>query len=274
MVRALEELLQQRDGFDVILIETTGLANPGPVASSLWTDAELEAGVCLDAVITVVDARHIRRQLGDPEACEPVPAALQQIAFADIILLNKIDLVPVDVVRELVADLERVNAAARIIPCIRCDVDLKSMLRTGIYGETGRQQQDDVPSGETSISDHHLASHNSADHHHQHSLATADVSAVTLRATEPLDLRLVEAWMDRLLWGQGEAEVYRVKAVLDVLASTCRHVLQAVYDLYEVRPATPWGEKEARTSKVVVIGRRLVREDLQADLDACAASGK
>ncbi|KAL6770564.1 ZNG1 [Auxenochlorella protothecoides x Auxenochlorella symbiontica] len=91
MVKALEALLQQRASFDYILIETTGLANPGPVAAALWTDAELEAGVCLDAVVTVVDARNIRRQLADPpgegaEVCE----AAAQIAFADVVLLNKV----------------------------------------------------------------------------------------------------------------------------------------------------------------------------------------
>ena len=270
MVRALEELLQQRDGFDAILIETTGLANPGPVASALWTDAELEAGVCLDAVVTVVDARNARRQLGEGAGAEaPVPAALQQVAFADVILLNKVDELPADQADDLAADLARVNAAARIVRCVRCDVDLRAVLRTGIYGADGRpapQEPLDEPS--TGYGHGHAHEHH-AHGHHWHALP--EVRAVTLRVSAPVSLARVEAWMDRLLWDGGETEVYRVKAVLQVAGEPRRQVLQAVYDVYEVRPAAPWAPDETPGTKVVVIGHRLDEQAMQRDLEACCA---
>ena len=91
MVKALETLVQQRDHFDYILIETTGLANPGPVATALWTDEQLESTVCLDAIVTVADARNVRRQLEEPPAeGGGANEAQQQVAFADVVLLNKV----------------------------------------------------------------------------------------------------------------------------------------------------------------------------------------
>ena len=86
----LRPLPQQRECFDYILIESTGLCNPGPVAAALWTDAELESGVCLDAIVTVADAKLIRRQLSEPRPEGAVNEAQQQVAFADVVLLNKV----------------------------------------------------------------------------------------------------------------------------------------------------------------------------------------
>ena len=89
-VAALEGLMRQRDRFDYVLIETTGLANPGPVATALWTDEELEAGVCLDSIVTVVDAKHIRKELEAKHADGAANEAQQQIAYADVVILNKV----------------------------------------------------------------------------------------------------------------------------------------------------------------------------------------
>lgn len=93
LVAALESLMDKKDKFDYILIETTGLANPGPVAAALWTDTELEAGVCLDGIVTVVDGRNIRQQLLDGDR-EEINDAQQQVAYADVVLLNKVGLTP------------------------------------------------------------------------------------------------------------------------------------------------------------------------------------
>ncbi|GAB4820610.1 hypothetical protein N2152v2_007656 [Parachlorella kessleri] len=145
MVKALEALMQQRDRFDYVVIETTGLANPGPVAAALWTDAELESSICLDAVVTVVDAKNILRQLRDqpgrnaeaqPGAEASVNEAQQQLAFADVVLLNKVDLVSPAQLQEIMREIAAVNGDARVLPCQRCQVDLGHILNTGIYSGT------------------------------------------------------------------------------------------------------------------------------------------
>lgn len=89
-VAALEGLMDKKDKFDYVLIETTGLANPGPVAAALWTDVELEAGVCLDGIVTVVDSKNIKRHIMECGEEGSVNEAQQQVAYADVILLNKV----------------------------------------------------------------------------------------------------------------------------------------------------------------------------------------
>lgn len=133
MVKALESLLQQRDRFDYIIIESTGLANPGPVAAALWTDAELESSICLDAIVTVVDAKNVQRHLHETRSDGGVNEAQQQVAFADVVLLNKIDLVDEEYIQHVERDIKAVNSEAEIIRCERCCVDLGKILHTGIY---------------------------------------------------------------------------------------------------------------------------------------------
>ncbi|KAL6769629.1 ZNG1 [Auxenochlorella protothecoides x Auxenochlorella symbiontica] len=285
MVKALEALLQQRASFDYILIETTGLANPGPVAAALWTDAELEAGVCLDAVVTVVDARNIRRQLADPpgegaEVCE----AAAQIAFADVVLLNKEDLVSEEELRAAHAELAGINGSAAVLACARCGVDLKYILDTGIYSGTGRLGVEEDPDacrpGCSDPCHRHGVSHghdSKGQHRRGHAPDTvhaSDIWAVTLRCEKPLDLRRLRLWMDGLLWERRShgPDLFRVKAVLSLAGEGRRHVMQAVHDLYDVVPAAPWAEGEARASKLVLIGRRLEEGSLQRGLDECVAS--
>ncbi|KAL4424961.1 hypothetical protein ABPG77_002846 [Micractinium sp. CCAP 211/92] len=138
MVKALESLMQQRDRFDYVLIETTGLANPGPVAAALWTDEQLESSVCLDCIVTVVDARHIRRQLADPRPDGAVNEAQQQVAFADVVLLNKTDLASEAELAEVEAEIRRINAEAGITRCQRCQIDLSRILNTGLYSASSQ----------------------------------------------------------------------------------------------------------------------------------------
>lgn len=138
MVKALESLMQQRDRFDYVLIETTGLANPGPVAAALWTDEQLESSVCLDCIVTVVDARHIRRQLADPRPDGAVNEAQQQVAFADVVLLNKTDLSNDAELAVVEAEIRGINAEAGITRCQRCEIDLSRILNTGLYSASAQ----------------------------------------------------------------------------------------------------------------------------------------
>ncbi|KAK9868209.1 hypothetical protein WJX84_007948 [Apatococcus fuscideae] len=134
MVQALETLMQKRHKFDCILIETTGLADPGPVAAALWTDAELGSSVCLDSIVTVVDARNIRGQLAEPREDGAVNEAQQQIAYADIILLNKTDLVRgPGALEQVQAALQNINSGAEMIHTQHARPDLARILNRGTF---------------------------------------------------------------------------------------------------------------------------------------------
>ncbi|KAK9839865.1 hypothetical protein WJX81_007319 [Elliptochloris bilobata] len=127
-VQALEALMQRRSRFDYILIETTGLADPGPVAAALWADAELEAAVGLDGVVAVADARNLARQLAEPREAGAVNEAARQLAYADVVLLNKVDQASEGVLTELEARIRGINAAAALVRTQRCRVDLARVL--------------------------------------------------------------------------------------------------------------------------------------------------
>ena len=214
MVQALEGLLLQRDRFDYVIIETTGLANPGPVAAALWTDAELESSICLDAIVTVVDSKNVLRHLKEERLDGSVNEAQQQVAFADIVLLNKIDLVDESALELVEAEIAAVNADVAIVRCQNCVVDLGRILHTGMYTgdalliEKERENEDDVESH---------------DHHHHHHDAGTDCTAsrcshpshvhahdpkvrtVTLHVHRPLNLLKLRHWLDELLWEQDAA---------------------------------------------------------------------
>jgi G3E family GTPase len=125
LIRILGSLMQRRDRFDRILIETTGLANPGPVAQTFFIDPEIKEQLALDGIVTLVDARHVLQHLGTGSECQ------EQIAFADVIVLNKIDLVGAAELSALEARIRRLNPGARLHRSERANVDLKAVLEVG-----------------------------------------------------------------------------------------------------------------------------------------------
>ncbi|WIA31330.1 hypothetical protein OEZ86_002231 [Tetradesmus obliquus] len=131
-VQALEGLLgagsEHAGKFDYVLVETTGLANPGPIMSELWTDEELEAAVVLDGVVAVVDGRNVARQLGEARPGGAANEAQLQVALADVILLNKMDLLSEEQAAAVTAQLRAINSAAAIIPTSHSRVDLAQLL--------------------------------------------------------------------------------------------------------------------------------------------------
>jgi G3E family GTPase len=227
MVKALEALVQQRDRFDHLLIESTGLADPGPVAAALWTDPELEAAVRLDAVVTVADARNLLRQLAEPRPRGAPAEAQLQLAHADVVLLNKCDLVGEDAVVAAEQAVAEVNAEAEVVRCVRCEVDLGAVLGRGAYvgapGGVEAALRAAPAADRPAISKDHCftvkadeeephhnhdhdhvcedeacphPSHSNRDHYHRHS----GVTTVTLRAQAPMDMDSLRKWMDHVLW--------------------------------------------------------------------------
>lgn len=142
-LQALEQLLADHQAFDYVIIETTGLANPAPIVSSLWTDRQLEADVLLDAVITVVDAHHIMCHLAQPLLLEgQVSEAVVQIAYADVIILNKIDLVSEAMAQQVEATIRAINSHARVERTEHGKVDLRRILNQQQYIQSGDELEE------------------------------------------------------------------------------------------------------------------------------------
>lgn len=225
MVKALESLMQQRSKFDYILIETTGLANPGPVAAALWTDAELESSICLDAIVTVVDSKNILRHLHEKRKHGIVNEAQQQVAFADIILINKIDLVNEKELSRIEEEIAKINSEVQMVRCHKCELhDIGCILHTGLYtsaclpaeygNHSGRTSRSIRTDGDRSGHGHavhemhddthdaylHACSGAECNHDSHRFVHDPSVRTVTLRTLRPVDLQCVRHWLDELLW--------------------------------------------------------------------------
>ncbi|KAI8528560.1 hypothetical protein RHMOL_Rhmol12G0157800 [Rhododendron molle] len=217
LVQALEQLVQRKERLDHILLETTGLANPAPLASVLWLDDQLESEVKLDSIITVADAKNLRYQLQRHQDSSSFPEALSQIAFADVVILNKVDLVSPDssgsVIDELEEEIHNINSLANIIRSVRCQVDLSKILNCGAYDASKANNLDALLEENNSLTTKDL--HDSA------------VRTLCICEPRPVNLDKVRLWLEEILWDKKyNMEVYRCKGVLNILDSDQLHTLQ------------------------------------------------
>ncbi len=257
LVRTLHGLLAKQDDFDAIIIETTGLADPGPVAQTFFMDRSLQAKAVLDSVTTLVDARHIAPRLADSRE------AAEQIAFADVIILNKTDLADEDSLRETEARLRGLNPYAAIHRAERADVALEKVLGQGGFDLdriTAPEPACDTP-------DHVHDEHCGHDHGHQHD---SDIVSVSLTSEKPMVAARIGEWLEEILTEQGQ-DILRAKGIIDVAGDNRRLVFQAVHMMLEGDFQRPWGAGERRRSQLVFIGRNLDEAALQAGFDSCAA---
>lgn len=259
LVQALEQLVERKDRLDHILLETTGLANPAPLASILWLDDQLESAVKLDSIITVVDAKNLRFQLKKHEDSSTFPEAFLQIAFADVVILNKVDLVSPDVIEELEKEIHCINSLANIVHSVRCQVDISIVLDCRAYDAAHAAHLEQLLEENTSLTTKDLH----------------DSGVRTLCISDPhqVDLEKVRLWLEEILWDKKhDMDVYRCKGVLSVANSDELHTIQAVREIYEIVPARKWKSGENQTNKIVFIGRSLNENILLDSLRACAST--
>ena len=275
LIRVVQGLVKRQTragaGFDAIIIETTGLADPGPVAQTFFVDDDVKAKTRLDSVTTVVDAKHILLRLSDSRE------AREQIAFADQIVLNKTDLVSADDLRMIEARLRRLNPLAPIHRAERSNVALDAILGRGgfdldrildlepeflnpAHGEAGHVHDEHCDHDDH---DHHH--HDQEDHHHDD-----DIKGVALRLDRPVDSIKVTRWLNELLARQGP-DILRAKGILDVKGESRRLVFQAVHMILEGDLQREWRAGDERYSRMVFIGRNLDEAALKAGFEACAA---
>ena len=275
LIRSLHRLLARGAGagkqFDAIIVETTGLAAPGPVVQTFFVDHFLQARTVLDSVTTVVDARHVLLRLADSRE------AAEQIAFADQIVLNKTELVSREALRGIEARLRLLNPIAPIHPARRANVALANILGRGGFdieritllepgffdraaGETARAP--DHPAGEVARSAHP----HRPDHAHD-----SEIRSVSLTSRTPMDGGKVNEWLTGLVAEQGQ-DILRAKGIIDAQGEDRRLVFQAVHQLFEIGSQQVWNPAEPRISRAVFIGRKLDQEALRAGFESCMAA--
>ncbi|KAK7048219.1 CobW/HypB/UreG, nucleotide-binding domain-containing protein [Favolaschia claudopus] len=279
-IAAIEKLMQRKGAFDHILLETTGLADPGPIAALFWHNEEFASGlgrdISLDGVICVVDAVFGSQQMEEDHASDTVGESLRQIAGADIVLLNKIDLASPESVDVTAAQLRGVNPVAPIFRTVRAEIDVGKLL--GVHAYTA------APATFFSPPHGHQQDTHDHDHDHDHSHPrepthyelrgiTSLLISVPVLSRQQLDA--IDEWVRTVLWEQrlpGDAQqetptvtILRCKGLF-VLHSGAQHVLQGVRSMYEITEAgDALGVPDA--GKLVLIGTGLnarVRESLRS----------
>ncbi len=248
LLRAFLNLAGADKSFDAIVIELSGLAEPAVVAEVLMTQEALRAFARLDSVTTVVDAKHVLLSLADNRE------AAEQIAFADQIVLNKIDLVSQDDLTGIEERLHRLNPLAPIHRAERTRVPLTAVIGRGAF------DLDRIDRLEPTLSDHH--------HAHDETIA-----AVTLTEDDPLDGDLVADWLQNLVTARG-TDILRIKGILDVAGESRRLVFQAVQSVLEGDLQRQWLPEEPRRSRIVFIGRHLDKTELGDAFRACRSVPK
>jgi G3E family GTPase len=266
---AVHRVLERPEPIDLIVVETTGLADPLPVALTFMA-GDLRDRLRLDSIITVIDAEHF-----SATALES-PIARAQVVYGDILLLNKADLVDEQRLAEVEAELRAIKTDARILRACRGDVPLGLLLSVGLFEsdrlaslqaqEEAREQQHNAGHHNHPHGDHH---HHEPDHEHHGHVHTPELegfSSVSLAVEAPFDLRRFQHFLDQQL----PASVFRAKGVLWFRESQRRHLFHLCGKRFTIDDSD-WPEGSDRHTKVVAIGKDLDQAGLRAQLEACVA---
>ena len=269
LIRIIGNLMRRRNKFDHLLIETTGLADPGPVIQTFFMDEDIHRQVALDAVVTVVDAKHVQQHWGDREV-------LEQIGFADVILLNKTDLVTEAELEELEAKIKNLNILARIDrvqlnqPNINESID--KVLNVGGFDLNRILEKNPEFLAAQVEEEHHDHEHHDHDHHdHEHKhhhVHDEEVGSVSILEAGEVNPYKFKAWIGELLKTQGQ-DIFRSKGIINLSGSQERLVFQGVHMQMDATRDRPWKENELRKNQLVFIGRHLDHDQLRDGFRLC-----
>ncbi|TPI27432.1 GTP-binding protein [Mesorhizobium sp. B3-1-6] len=247
LIRIIDSLMRRRDRFDAILVETTGLADPAPVAQTFFVDEDVRSKTRLDSIVTVVDAKHLLGEIDEAHEAQ------EQLAFADTVLLNKTDLVSAEDLKEVESRIRRINPTVSIHRTQRCDVDLDKVLGRNSF------DLDRILEVEPDFLDEF--------HEHEHD---DHVTSFALVTREPLDPKKFLPWLQTVTQRFG-MDMLRMKGILAFKDDDDRFVVQAVHMLLEGDHQRPWKADEERTSRLVFIGRNLPKGIIESGFMGCRA---
>ncbi len=266
LIRIIENLMKRKGRFDAIIVETTGLADPAPVAQTFFVDQDVQAKSRLDAVVTVADAKWLSQRLKD------APEARNQIAFADVILLNKSDLVAPAELAAVEARIRTINPYASLHKTTRCAVALDAILDRGAFDlERILEIEPAFLSGE----DHHdhACGPDCADEshdHHLHGQHDEDITSVSIQHEGDIDPEKFMPWINDLVQAQGP-NILRSKGILSFRNEPKRFVFQGVHQILDGDVQREWRADEKRVSRIVFIGRELDARALREGFTGCIA---
>jgi G3E family GTPase len=276
LVRIIDGLMRRKGKFDAIIVETTGLADPATVAQTFFVDESVGRKTRLDAVVTVADAKWLKDRLKD------APEAKNQIAFADVIILNKTDLVSAAELEEVEGRIRAINPYARLHKTERCAVPLPEVLGRNAFDldrileiepeflEVGHDHAHEH--GHDHDHDHDSHGHAHDDHHaaglkHYHD---EEMQSLSLKLDQPLDPDKFFPWVQTLVQEEGQ-NILRCKGILSFKDDPKRFVFQGVHMILDGDHQREWKPEETRTSRIVFIGRKLSEPGIRAGFESCLA---
>ena len=247
LIRIISTLMKRAQDFDGMIIETTGLADPAPVVQTFFVDEDVQAKVALDAVVTVVDACHFL------DAVDEEHELAEQVAFADIILLNKTDLVDADKLNTVKAKISSLNRMAKVIETVKSQVPIADVLDRGAFDlsrvlefEPGLLDEED-------------------DHEHDE-----NIISISLKTDNPIEPEKFSNWIRGFITDRG-VDVLRTKGILNLSGQDNRYVFQGVHMVMDSAWGAPWGG-DVRSSRLVFIGRNLDEAELRTAFDNCTVA--
>jgi len=270
LVRIIEGLMRRKGKFDAIIIETTGLADPAPVAQTFFIDEAVGSKTKLDAVVTIADAKWLADRLKD------APEAKNQIAFADVILINKTDLVAPEELGKLEARIRALNPYARLHCTERAKIDIDEVLGRNAF------DLDRILEIEPSFldADQHHPDHDhdyehghDHDHHHGNGLKhyhDEEMQSVSLRTDRPLNPDKFFPWIQDLVARDGP-NILRCKGILSFKDDPERFVFQGVHMILDGDHQRPWHAEDKRDSRIIFIGRNLPEDRIRQGFESCIA---
>jgi G3E family GTPase len=249
LIRIIGGLMKRKGRFDGIIVETTGLADPAPVAQTFFVDEDVKRATKLDAIVTVVDAKHLPARLKDSAEAQ------EQVAFADILVLNKMDLVTPAEADEVERMIKAINPYAEIRRSTKSDVPLDAVIGRDAFNLARiLEKEPDFLSGED---------------HHEHD---SEVNSVSFEVSRPIDAEKFNVWINQLLQSKGQ-DLLRTKGILHYAGDNRRFAFQAVHMIADGDYIGDVKEGDPRKSKIVFIGRDLNRPQLRRGFEGCQVEG-
>ena len=245
LIRIIGGLMKRRGRFDGIIVETTGLADPAPVAQTFFADEDVKKATKLDAIVTVVDAKHLPARLADSKE------AAEQIAFADIVILNKMDLVEPEEADAVELKIRAINPYAEVRRAKKSAVPIDAVIGRDAFNlQRILEREPEFLTGED---------------HHEHD---SDVNSVSFEVSRPIDPERFNAWIGQVLATKGQ-DLLRTKGILYYAGDNRRFAFQAVHMIADGDFIGEIKEGDPRRSKIVFIGRDLNRPALRKGFEAC-----
>ena len=281
LIRIVEGLMKRKGQFDAIIVETTGLADPAPVAQTFFVDEDVQERSRLDAVVTVADAKWLSDRLKD------APEAKNQIAFADVIILNKTDLVNAAELAEVEGRIRAINPYAKLHKTTRCQVPLDAVLGRNAFDleRILEIEPEFLACGPDCDDPHHDHAHHGHDHghhhhghdHHGHDHGASnlkvyhdeEMQSVSIRLDGDIDPNKFMPWINELVQREGP-NILRSKGILAFKDDPKRFVFQGVHMILDGDSQREWKPGERRESKIVFIGRNLKEDELRKGVQSCA----